>query len=106
MYQNVSSAFYKLWNDRSHTRVYDEFIDEYRTKYETIKRQRKIALEAVKNAVEVDANRGKENGLKGGVISLEQFRLKPNSMQVDFINNLSKLVDDGEDKALLISATG
>ncbi|MBQ1327993.1 MAG: DEAD/DEAH box helicase [Eubacterium sp.] len=106
MYQTVSGAFDKLWNDRSHTRTYEEFIDEYRTKYETIKRQRKIALEAAKNAVEVDANSSEGNSQNKGVISLEQYRLKPNSMQVDFINNLSKLIDDGEDKALLISATG
>ena len=106
MYQTVSGAFDKLWNDRSHTRTYEEFIDEYRTKYETIKRQRKIALEAAKNAVEVDANSSEGNSQNKGVISLEQYRLKPNSMQVDFINNLSKLVDEGEDKALLISATG
>ena len=27
-------------------------------------------------------------------------------MQLEFINNLNKLVDQGEEKALLISATG
>lgn len=40
------------------------------------------------------------------VISLKSFKLKPNTMQVSFINNLKKLVDDGEKRALLISATG
>lgn len=32
--------------------------------------------------------------------------LVPNSMQVAFINNLEKIIQKGEDKALLISATG
>ena len=90
MYQTVSDAFENLWNDENHTQKYSDFIDEYRTRYETIKKQRKIALEAAKSVP----------------VSFEQYKLKPNSMQVDFINNLSKLVNDGENKALLISATG
>ena len=38
--------------------------------------------------------------------SLEVYRLQPNSMQIGFINNLRKIYETGEDKALLISATG
>ena len=105
MYQNVSGTFEKLWNDKNHTQKYSDFIDEYKTRYETIKKQRKIALEAARNAIKADNVSGQETALKKGVVSLEQYRLKLNSMQVDFINNLSKLIDDGEDKALLISAT-
>ena len=104
MYQNVSSAFEKLWNDNNHTQAYSDFIEEYRTRYETIKKQRKIALEAARNAAEAGSSQA--TATKAGVVSLEQYKLKPNSMQVDFINNLSKLVDEGQDKALLISATG
>ncbi|MBO4864868.1 MAG: DEAD/DEAH box helicase [Eubacterium sp.] len=90
IYQTVGDAFEKLWNDENHTQKYSDFIDEYRTRYETIKKQRKIALEAAKKSP----------------VSIIQYTLQPNSMQVDFISNLSKLVDNGEDKALLISATG
>ena len=97
MYQTVSDAFEKLWNDPKHTEAYSDFINDYRTRYAIIKKQRKIALEAAKNAA---------GDSRFGAVSLDQYKLKPNSMQVDFINNLSKLVDDGEDKALLISATG
>ena len=32
--------------------------------------------------------------------------LVPNSMQIAFINNLENIIQNGEDKALLISATG
>ncbi len=89
LYQTVNSAFETLWND-THTKTYADFIDYYRSRYETIKKQRKIALEAAKDAP----------------VSLDQYRLKPNSMQHDFIKNLGEIIDAGEDKALLISATG
>ncbi len=88
MYKNIQSAFDALWDDKNHTSKYEEFIEEYRTKYQTIKKQRKLAAEA------------------SPVVSLEQYKLSPNSMQIDFINNLKKIREQGEDKALLISATG
>ena len=88
MFKHIQSAFDALWDDKNHTSKYEEFIEEYRTKYQTIKKQRKIAAEA------------------SPVVSLEQYRLSPNSMQVDFINNLKKIREQGENKALLISATG
>lgn len=106
MYQTVSDAFEKLWNDENHTQKYSDFIDEYKTRYETIKKQRKIALEAARNSAGEDTDTPFEISSNNGVVSLNQYRLKPNSMQVDFINNLSKLIDDKKNRALLISATG
>jgi HKD family nuclease len=88
MYKNIKSAFDSLWNDKNHTKKYEDFIEEYRTKYYAIKKQRKIAAE------------------NNPIVSLEQYKLSPNGMQVDFINNLRNLVEQGENKALLISATG
>ncbi|WP_074650214.1 hypothetical protein [[Clostridium] aminophilum] len=38
--------------------------------------------------------------------SFEKFTLKPNSMQEEFIVNLRKIIQNGKNKALLISATG
>ena len=38
--------------------------------------------------------------------SIEKYRLKLNAMQVGFITNLRKILEKGEDRALLISATG
>ena len=38
--------------------------------------------------------------------SVEKYRLQPNSMQVGFIVNLKKIIEAGEERALLISATG
>lgn len=88
MYKNIKSAFDALWNDKNHTKSYEDSIDEYRTKYYAIKKQRKIAAE------------------NNPIVSLEQYKLSPNGMQIDFINNLRNLVEQGENKALLISAIG
>ena len=38
--------------------------------------------------------------------SLEKYRLKPNSMPEGFIANLRKILEQGEERALLLSATG
>ena len=46
MYKNIQSEFDSLWNDKNHTVKYEDFIEEYRTKYKAVKKQRRIALEA------------------------------------------------------------
>lgn len=100
MYKNINDAFHKLWNDPRHTRRYSDFIVDYRQRYETVTRQRKIALEASKK-IGQEQIAGNTN-----VVSLERYRLKPNDMQIDFIGNLKQIIAQGENKALLISATG
>ena len=95
MYKSIVSEFDKLWNDKEHTKSYAEIIEEYRTRYETVKKQRKIALEYAKSD---------ELGQQK-TVSLEQYRLKPNKMQIGFINNLKEISKRGDDRALLISAT-
>ena len=101
MYKNITAEFNKLWSDANHTRSYEEFIDEYRIRYETIKKQKKIALQNL--VPDMTYNDGEKNGQ---VVSFEQYKLAPNSMQVGFINNLRVLIERGETKALLVSATG
>ena len=44
--------------------------------------------------------------IKFYISSTEKYKLEPNSMQVGFITNLRRIVDAGENRALLISATG
>ncbi|SEF85815.1 hypothetical protein SAMN04487934_10482 [Eubacterium ruminantium] len=100
MYKNITAEFNKLWSDADHTKSYDEFIDEYRIRYEAIKKQKKIALEYAKKSEEENAENNPH------IVSLEQYKLAPNKMQIEFINNLKALVEKGENKALLISATG
>lgn len=87
--QNVVAEFDQLWNARQ-SLPFDQFINAYTdvyTKNKIIQRQKKLARQAE-------------------IPSLEVYRLQPNSMQVGFINNLRRIYETGEDKALLISATG
>nr|MBP3597899.1 DEAD/DEAH box helicase [Eubacterium sp.] len=84
--QGIVTEFESLWNSK-HAKKYEDFIDEYRVNYEIVKKQKEIAK-------------------KQQIPSLEQYRLQPNSMQVSFISNLKKIIEQGEGKALLISATG
>lgn len=87
--QNVVAEFEQLWN-APQSLLFEQFIESYAnvyTKNKIIQKQKEIARQAE-------------------VPSLEVYRLQPNSMQVGFINNLRKIYEAGEDRALLISATG
>lgn len=94
MANSVLSEFEKLWNATEYTKSYDEFIDEYRRKYEEKQLFNKMVAEQKKIAKSQT------------VPSMEAYTLQPNSMQRAFIYNLLKLRNEGVDKALLISATG
>ena len=82
----ILNEYNDLWNSK-YALDFDDFYENYKTKYEIIKKQRAAAKQ-------------------DNTIELEKYNLKPNSMQVGFITNLKKIVDGGEDRALLISATG
>lgn len=84
--QNIISEFNELWNSQ-YSMTFEEFFEEYKEKYKIIEHQRRIAKQ-------------------DEVASLEKFKLQPNSMQVGFIRNLKKILEAGENRALLISATG
>lgn len=83
---DILREFKALWNDE-HSLAYEDFIESYRVRYELIKKQKKIARETTP-------------------VSLEQYKLQPNTMQVAFVKNVKELIENGEQKALLISATG
>ncbi len=82
----VRGEFEELWRDEN-THLYASVRDEYREEFEITKKQREAALS--------------ENP-----VSFEKYTLSPNSMQVGFITNLKRIIESGEDRALLISATG
>ncbi len=85
----IVQEFDELWNSRK-SLAFDQFIERYTEQYTrnaVIRKQRELARVAE-------------------VPSLEAYKLQPNSMQVGFITNLKTLYEAGEDKALLISATG
>lgn len=84
--QSVLEEFNELWNSE-YALEYDEFYEQYKERYKIIKKQREIAKSE-------------------DIPSVEKYRLQPNSMQVGFIVNLKKIIEAGEERALLISATG
>ena len=86
MAREIVAEFNRLWNSE-YALEFSEFYESYNEQYKIIKHQRDIAR-------------------KDQVVSIEKYRLKPNSMQVGFITNLKKILETGEDRALLISATG
>lgn len=84
--KQIVDEYNELWNSR-YALSFESFYEEYKERYQIIKRQREIA-------------KSEETP------SIEKYRLKPNAMQVGFITNLRKILEKGEDRALLISATG
>ena len=84
--REIISEYETLWNSE-YAIEFDGFYDTYKEQYEIIKQQKQIAKQ--------DA-----------VTSLEKYKLHPNKMQLAFISNLRQLVNAGQERALLISATG
>ncbi|MCR5185717.1 MAG: DEAD/DEAH box helicase family protein, partial [Clostridia bacterium] len=84
--KDIINEFEELWNS-NFSYKYDDFIKQYETNYRIIKEQREISK-------------------KSQITSLEAYKLQPNNMQINFINRLNELYSQGNDKALLISATG
>ncbi len=83
---DVLKEFENLWNHPK-SLSYDAFMEDYRIRYDAVKRQQAIAK-------------------RQAVISLDQYKLQPNQMQVQFIKNLKNLVKNNKNRALLLSATG
>ena len=86
MAEQILEEYQKLWNSE-YAIPYEDFIEYYQERYEIVKHQREAAREE-------------------SIVSIPQYRLQPNSMQVGFIANLKKIMNLGEERALLISATG
>ena len=87
--QDILNEFEKLW-DSPCTLEYEKFIKNYTEEY-------------IKNKI---IQKQKQTAKEKEIVSLEEYQLKPNSMQVQFIANLQELIRKNEKKALLISATG
>lgn len=84
--KNILEEFEVLWKD-DHSKEYDKFIEEYKTKYIIVKEQQK-------------------NAKKEQLINFDQYTLKPNKMQVAFVDNVMKMRAKNVERALLISSTG
>lgn len=84
--KEIVAEFNQLWNSK-YALSFDDFYENYKARYSIIKHQREVAKQEE-------------------ITSIEKYKLQPNSMQVGFITNLKKMLEAGEDRALLISATG
>lgn len=84
--KDIISEFDRLWNSERAC-DYVDFIEDYRIRYKIKKEQQKLARESE-------------------VISIEKYKLEPNSMQVKFIESVMDLYESGENRAFLISSTG
>lgn len=82
----IVKEFNALWCS-NHALDFEMFFEIYKARYEIIKHQR-------------------EEAKKDAIPSFEKYTLKPNSMQEEFIVNLRSIIERGEERALLISATG
>lgn len=76
--KDIVSEFDRLWNSER-ALDYNEFIADYRVRYKIKKEQQKLAKESE-------------------VISIEKYKLEPNSMQVKFIENVMELYENGESR--------
>ena len=82
----IVKEFNDLWNS-DYALDFEMFYEIYKARYEIIKHQR-------------------EEAKKDAIPSFQKYTLKPNSMQEEFIVNLRRIIKKGEERALLISATG
>lgn len=87
--QAVLQEFDELWKDE-HSLAFEDFIDAYRQEYLNEKIIRKQKQQAVSEQV----------------VELENYRLKPNKMQVAFVKNVMEMRAQHIDRALLLSSTG
>ena len=87
--QEILNEFKNLWMSPN-SQYYEEFIEYYKEQYlqnQIIKKQQRQAA-------------------KEQIVDFESYKLKPNKMQLAFINNLMKMRSEGIEKALLLSSTG
>ncbi len=84
--KNIVDEFNMFWNSEKSKDI-AEIIEEYETRYRIIKEQKRIA-KAEK------------------ITNIQQYRLEPNKMQTEFVRNVIELKNNGENRALLLSATG
>lgn len=85
--KHIVDEFNALWNSEK-AKTYDEYFDDYSLLYNSVVRHQK----------EIARNQD--------IIPIEQYTLTPNKMQLDFIANLLRILDENGSRALLISATG
>ena len=93
------------WNTKVVSTINGEFARETLIEFNYYWNQADSIDEWIE-AYEKAYRKQKQIASQNQVISYEVATLRPNDMQVAFTVNLNKSLEDGEDRALLISATG
>ena len=83
--QELLTEFEAMW-DSENTKKYEDFFETYKTEYKIVQDQKKVA---------------KQNN----VIDFLKATLKPNKMQINFVETIQKLYNENQKRALLVSAT-
>ena len=99
--KDLMDEFDFYWNSKQ-TVDYSCVRDEYKMVFNEIKKQKRIERQIREEIIK----KQHQLGINNNEVSLNTFLLKPNIMQVKFIRRLEELKDKGENKALLVSATG
>lgn len=100
----------KEWNSKIISKSDGEFAENLMKEFKTLWfSKRSVSYDEVSYEYEAlyKAGRLQKNTISTNeIVSLQDYKLTPNKMQLSFINSLSYLRKNGKDKALLISATG
>lgn len=95
----------KEWNTKLVSTKDGEVINDILEEFENLWQEAKPLNDVIDTYIQMyEENKRIQKDSK--VTSIKQHTLMPNSMQVEFVNNLKKIIEDGEKRALLISATG
>ena len=86
IYNSILSEFYDLWDSAEYL---NKVINSYERIYEDLKKFNKIKKVSISK-----------------IKKLPSQKIFPNSMQKNFLKNIRELMKNGENKSLLISATG
>ncbi|MCQ2107527.1 MAG: DUF3427 domain-containing protein [Fibrobacter sp.] len=91
IYKHIIDDFNELWNCDNSVEITEKTLNDYTIYYHENKR-----LESEKNRILRNSK----------IISIDQIKLQPNSMQAAFIKKLNEMRSHNAKRALLISATG
>lgn len=96
----------KEWNLKITSTDDGELIEQTKCEFELMWNQSDLLTEDWIKQYEEVYIKNKINNTKNNVIRIKNFKPEPNIMQREAIKALSRLREEGKDKALLISATG
>lgn len=98
--EQFSNNFQQLWTEAIEI---DSCIDEYTLQYQWAKRRVMISQD---NALDIVNNAEQINGNMNGTVFSNDNNIVANTMQVEALESLSRLRSSGENKGLVLSATG